>query len=255
MKVFLTGAACALALGVAVAAVGAPPASAQDSVELSMEEFEVLIDDAMGRTNPQAYDDALTGLLERDDLSSFMRGRILFERATRRWQDGMDKFGAVSDFEALLAMDPNHPFANNARIELGYAQTEIGYIEDDMDGLQTLSEWFEGAFALGLHDEAVARYRKAGISPPAEQVELMMAFGYLCEDVPGAPKLHQFGPERPDLARLHWCGAAADMPGPAFKAQPTPVSASQVQTADASDGKNTPANEAETEPAIAVAGP
>ena len=126
-----------------------------------------------------------------------------------------------------------------------------------MDDLQTLSEWFEGAFALGLHEQAVARYRKAGISPPPDQIELMMAFGYLCEDTPGAPKLHQFGPARPDLADLHWCGAAASMPGPALKAQPAPIAAPQVQTqADAtSDGKNIAANETETEPAIAVAGP
>ena len=253
MKYFVSGAVCAVAISV-FGVSGTPAAAQEASTELTLAEYEALINQAKSHQNPVEYDRAVSAILERSDLTGFQRGRTLFERATRRWKDGMDKFGGVSDFEALLAMDPNHPFAANARIELDWAKTEIGYIEKEMSGLQTLAEWFDGAFALGLRDEAVARYRKAGISPTPEQVQLMKDFGYLCKDLPGAPKLHQFGPEREDLANVHWCGAAASMPGPdvAPARQPAPQAGLQQASAEVVENGS---GEAESEPVIAAAGP
>lgn len=246
MKKMISGAACAVAFGFAT--MSGMTASAQQASELTLAEYEVLIGDAMSNENPLDYDAAVSALLERSDLTGYQRGRTLYERATRRWKDGMNKFGGVSDFEALLAMDPNHPFANNAKIELDWAKTEIGYIEKDMNDLQTIAEWFDGAFALGLRDEAVARYRKAGVSPTPEQVQLMKDFGYLCDDLTGAPKLHQFGPERADLSDVHWCGVAASMPGPDLPAarQPAYPSTPVLQQASVTS---------EAEPVIAAAGP
>ena len=255
MKKLLSGAACALAIGFVAAGGAAAPVVAQETGGLAMEAYESLMAQAKRNENPVAYDQALSAILERNDLTSFMRGRTLFERATRRWKDGMDKFGAVSDFEALLAMDPNHPFANNARIELGWAKEEIVRIEQGMNDLQTISEWFDGAFSLGLRDEAVARYRKSGISPTVAQVETMKSFGYLCDNIPGAPRLHHFGPERPDVSNVHWCGAAAGMPGPDIKPKVAVASAPAAQQSAGADGKNEASANEETAPAIAVAGP
>lgn len=219
------------------------------------EAYEALLAEAKAHENPVAYEAALTSILNRTDLTDYQRGKTLFERATRRWKDGMDKLGAIEDFEAILAIDANHPFANNAKIEMGWAGDEIIWIEQQHEDLQTISEWFDGVFSLGRHDEAVARYRKSGISPTPAQVEIMMAFGYICEDRPDAPKLHHFGPERPDLADLHWCGAAADMPGPDKLPRLRTASAPASGPSAAQAGKNVAAGDDDTQPAIAVAGP
>ncbi|RIJ28350.1 hypothetical protein D1223_13230 [Henriciella mobilis] len=251
----MLAAACAVILGTGMAGPGPFAAVAQSPQTLSEAAYEALLAEAKAHENPVAYDAALTSILNRSDLSDYQRGKTLFERATRRWKDGMDKLGALDDFEAILAIDANHPFANNAKIEKGWAEDEIIWIEQQHEDLQTIAEWFDGVFSLGRHDEAVARYRKSGISPTPLQVQTMMAFGYICEDRPDAPKLHQFGPERPDLANLHWCGPAAAMPGPDKAPRLLTASAPATGSPAPGDGKNAAARKDEAQPAIAVAGP
>lgn len=255
MKKVLLAVACVLIFGSGLVGPGWSAAVAQSPQTLSPEAHEALLAEAKAHENPVAYDAALTSILNRSDLSDYQRGKTLFERATRRWKDGMDKLGAVEDFEAILAIDANHPFANNATIEMGWAEDEIVWIQQQHEDLQTIAEWFDGVFSLGRHDEAVARYRKSGISPTPAQIETMMAFGYVCEDRPDAPKLHHFGPERPDLANLHWCGAAASMPGPDKAPRLLTASAPATGSPAPEAGKNAAARKDEAQPAIAVAGP
>ncbi len=247
--------ACGILFGIVGFSGVIDPAFGQDGQAigndmLAMEDFELLVDAAMLSENPVMYDEALTLILDRHDLTSFMRGRVLFERGTRRWKDGQNKLGAIADFDAIVALDPTHPFAANAMIEKGFAETEIGHIEAGMNELQTITEWFDGAFSIGNHDNAVARYRESGLSPTPEQVGVMKMFGYVCDDLPGAPKLHHFGPERADLLNVHWCGAAVNMPGPDIGNKAMAANAPIIQA-----DKNASVAKSESKTAIVVSGP
>ena len=168
---------------------------------------ETVIAQALSEQNPYTAERQLSGLLDRDTLTTEQKVQALYHRGSLRRQSADNRRGAVEDFEAMLALAPDHALAANARTELDYARTDVERIETSMNRFLNLPDWFDGMWVLGEHEAAVARFRDSGLAPTPEQVEKLIAAGYVCDaDNPDA-RLHTYGDDRDDLKGLDWCAA------------------------------------------------
>jgi len=166
---------------------------------------EAVIAQALSESNPYEAEALLSDLLARTSLSTEQRVQALYQRGSLRRQEADDREGAVEDFEALLALAPDHSLAFNARTELEYVRTDIEQIKASMNRFLNLSDWFDGTWTLGQHEEAVTRYRNSGLAPTPEQVQTLIQAGYICETDSENTRLHDFGDDRDDLAGMEWC--------------------------------------------------
>ena len=168
---------------------------------------EAVIAEALSETNPFEAEALLSDLLARSSLTTEQRAQALYHRGSLRRQDADDREGAVEDFEALLALAPDHSLAPNAQTELDYVRTDIEEIKASMNRFLNLPDWFDGTWTLGQHEQAVTRYRTSGLAPTPEQVQTLIQAGYICEADSQEARLHDFGEDRDDLAGMEWCDA------------------------------------------------
>ena len=147
----------------------------------------------------------LTKLLERKTLTTEQRVQALYHRGSLRRQKADNRRGAVEDFEKLLKIAPDHKLASRTETELAFARDDVKAIEASLNRFLTLSQWFDGIWVLGEHDEAATRYQRSGLAPTPEQVEKLQAAGYICSSNEDDNKLHLYGETRDDLEGLQWC--------------------------------------------------
>ena len=167
-------------------------------------QFAAALRGAKAETDPYSGERKLTRLVNNEGLAPDQRARALYARATQRWKKTYDKVGAKSDFDEYVRLYPSATFANNARIEAGYVQTELRAAESRLQTLQTLRDWFDDTWALGKRDEAAARYKRSGLTPEPHQLYALRASGYICSGS-GAKKVHNYGPLTSELQTLYWC--------------------------------------------------
>ena len=138
--------------------------------------------------NPYQEDAALTQLLGDPQLKPEQRAEALYQRASLRRLAGDNRRGAVADFEAMLALAPDHPRAGQARIELDLARSDLEALEPRLNYMLTLPQWFDVSWTLGERDAPARRYQKAGISPDETQTQKLKDAGFVCgPDGAGGP--------------------------------------------------------------------
>ncbi len=191
-----------------------PRAPEPDPLPAAMTEssFNAALASAKAYRNPYQAERQLSAILARRDLNTDMRARALFERGSLRRQGAANMKGAIADFDEMLRLAPSHSWANNARIERGYAQDWIKQLEQfrRTGRLQTIAAWFDDAWMMGERDKAAARYQRSGLSPTAKQVTQLTQTGYLCKGSGAGGALHKYGPPRSDLQNMFWCKAASN---------------------------------------------
>lgn len=193
----IIGGLCALALAACQTTVAPVPVSSGN--------FEQDLATALSQRDPYQADASLSQLLDDPSLSDVQKARALYRRGSLRRQTGNDRLGAVTDFEAMLALAPTHSLASNARTELSYTRQNVQQLQIQLRRLLTHAEWFDATWVMGERDKAAARYQSSRISPTAEQVKTLKATGYICQSGGAGPDVYQLGDRRSDLSGLKWC--------------------------------------------------
>ena len=153
--------------------------------------------------NPAAADAELSALLDQTDLTLEQRADALHLRSERRLEARFDLPGALADYDAFAALAPEDPRVASIERRKVFAASEIDSAQRRLAQLQNLSDWFDDKVLMGDMDAAAARYRSAGLTPKAEQFELLQTRGYFC--AVGTEAVHRFG-DRPDyVADAFWC--------------------------------------------------
>lgn len=196
--------AALLCAGLILTACETTPPPAQ----MAQAKFENILEQAKSNPSPVSADKMLTSLLDGEVLDDLQRAELHYSRAFKRWHGGLNKPGAISDFEAfgqLNPLDSRARLVNANRAKIG---TEILAHEGRLAGLQTLPAWFDDQVAMGHLKEAAARYRKSGLTPTDGQVHILREGGYVCVGgVSGAGEgnLHTYGNVPAYAADLVWC--------------------------------------------------
>lgn len=155
--------------------------------------------------NPYAVDAALTSLLADPKLKPAERAEALYQRGSLRRLAGDDRRGAVADLEQMLALVPDHPRAEQAKVELDLARSDRDALEPRLGYMLTLPQWFDVAWALGERDAPARRYQTAGLSPNEAQTQKLKDAGFICgTDGEGGP-VQGAGDPREWLDGLTWC--------------------------------------------------
>ena len=155
--------------------------------------------------NPSVFasDSALTELLARTDLTPVQRADALFLRAEKRLDGRFNLPGALEDYDAFAVLAMDDPRLVTAERRRVFVATEIENAQRRLARLQNLPDWFDDKVLMGEFDVAVARYRKAGLTPNDAQLYLLREAGLVCTGE--GDKVHQFG-EEPDYAvDATWC--------------------------------------------------
>ena len=185
-----------LLLAVAAACATAPEPAAPFAERLAATE---------SAGNPYEVDAALSELLADPKLATADRAEALYRRGSLRRLAGDDRRGAVADLEQMLALAPDHPRAEQARVELNLARSDLEALEPRLAYMLTLPQWFDVAWSLGERDQPARRYQTAGLSPTEEQTRKLKDAGFICgEDGEGGP-VQGAGDVRDWLQGLTWC--------------------------------------------------
>ena len=196
-------AACALAVAASCATPAEPPVP-----------FSERLAAAEAAGNPYQVDAALTELLADPKLAAADRAETLFRRGSLRRLAGDDRRGAVADLEAMLALAPAHPRAEQAQIELDLARSDLEALEPRLSYMLTLPQWFDVAWTLGERDVPAQRYQTAGLSPTEDQARRMMDAGFICGAEGKGGPVQGAGDLRDWLEGLTWCDALPDAEAP-----------------------------------------
>lgn len=158
---------------------------------------------------PSSAIEHFTKLIDSGELTQDMRIQALFERGSLRRGSGLNPGGALTDFDEVLALNPAHPLAPNARIERDYVANDLAAIHARRASgrLQTLAAWFDDAWLMGERDVAAKRYQTSGLSPTKRQVSLLISDSYICTSGGEGDAVYKFGNPRSDLDGLRWCRA------------------------------------------------
>ena len=155
--------------------------------------------------NPYQEDAALTQLLADPKLKTEERAEALYQRGSLRRLAGDNRRGAVADFEAMLALAPEHPRAGQAEIELDLARSDLEALEPRLGYMLTLPQWFDVSWALGERDVPARRYHSAGLSPNEEQTQKLKDAGFICGAEGEGGPVQGAGDPRAWLEGLTWC--------------------------------------------------
>ncbi|MEZ5947335.1 MAG: hypothetical protein R3C13_00250 [Hyphomonas sp.] len=188
------------ALALAVACASAPPPGPPFAERLAA---------AKAESNPYAMDAVLSELVADTSLATADRAEALYERGSLRRLDGDNRRGAVADFEDMLALAPDHPKAEQARIELGQAKQDADALEVRIQYLLTLSQWFDASWALGERDVPANRFRASGLNPNQTQTRKLQDAGFLCGEAGEGGPVQTLGDPRPWLEDMTWCAPPA----------------------------------------------
>lgn len=151
---------------------------------------------------------ALTALLLRDDLTPEQRADAHYARAETRFEGRYDLPGALEDYDAFAALLPEDTRTASVARRRVFVATEIENAQRRLARLQSLPDWFDDKVLMGEFEVAVARYRKAGLTPNDAQLYLLREAGFVCtrgEDADEAEMVDRFG-YVPDYAvDAIWC--------------------------------------------------
>ncbi|MEM9570826.1 MAG: hypothetical protein AAF996_05130 [Pseudomonadota bacterium] len=167
-----------------------------------------LIDENPSITASEAQ---ISTFLARTDLTPAQRADVLFLRAEKRLDARYDLPGALADFDAFIAANPEDPRVGTAERRKIFARSEIDSAQRRLAQLQNLPNWFDDKVLMGDVEPAAARYRKSGLTPNAAHVYLLKEEGYICDSVgddasPATPHpVHNYGPLRDDVEGAVWC--------------------------------------------------
>ncbi len=132
--------------------------------------------------NEQAAIDRLTQLLGNPALSEAERADTLLARAKLRYGAGNDVFGAIEDFDEMLALAPQHPDAVEADEMRSIARGEATSLNFALqNGNLSRTETFETLFRLGYHQEALDQMLEHDLTPDNDYLIDFYQMGYLCE--------------------------------------------------------------------------
>lgn len=183
-------AACASTAPVDTTEPIAPPVEAADLANdpfaLAMGTVDMLAEAG----NSQAAIDRLTQLLGDATLSEDQYRAALETRASLRYGEGNDVWGAISDYEALLQME-NLTAEQVAEYEVALntargEATSTNFMLEQGDLSRT--ERFEMMFRLGDHQDAVDYMLENNLTPSNDHLIALYQMGYLCEgDEYGGP--------------------------------------------------------------------
>jgi hypothetical protein len=159
----------------------APTAGAPADISefaLAMDTADILVEGG----NEQAAIDRLTQLMGRPDLSETELATALFRRGEIRYGDGNDVFGAISDFDEMLALAPDHPAAQRAMALRDTARGEATSLNFQLEtGDLSRTERFNTLFRLGQHQRALDLMLETGLTPDNAHLLDLYQMGYLCE--------------------------------------------------------------------------
>lgn len=175
---------------------------------MTQESFDSVFTRAVRAASPVAADRDLTALLGRTDLSADQRARATYLRGTTRMFGGLNKPGAVQDFEAFLRLRPLDPRASEAKRHLAATRNQIRGHESRLRQLQPLSTWFDEKVAMGGLDEAASRYKRAGLTPTERQVYTLREGQFICVNTSGGQPVHRYGPIPSYASGLVWCSTS-----------------------------------------------
>lgn len=156
-----TIALASLAISLAGCATTAPePEAPAEPVYLSDQEFETLRVAANRNNGGKATDDALTGLMARDDLTIDQRARLYLDRGFTRGifvRDYPMAFPqcAVVEFREMERLSPNHPHLNRMKENREYQFYRFQYFPEAPESCKQTAEVYrqEIGDCLGLRDE------------------------------------------------------------------------------------------------------
>lgn len=158
-----------------------------------------------------ASEGQIAAFLARTDLTPEQRANVLFLRAEKRLDARYNLPGAIADFDAFIAANPEHSRVGTAERRKIFAETEIDSAQRRLAQLQNLPNWFDDKVLMGDLEPAAARYRKSGLTPNEAHVYLLKEEGYICDGVSEdssleTPQLvHNYGAPREDVDGAVWC--------------------------------------------------
>lgn len=200
---------CGALLALALAACETTPVP----VELTQAEYDAAIADAKAEWHPYVQIESLTQVIDTAVLSDQQRAGLLFERGKLRRLSRINLPGAVSDFEAALALPVEGDLNPLLHEELAFAKADVAGAQGRLAGLQSLPQWFDDMVAMGRIEEAAARHETSGLAPTVEHARLLEAAGYLCKDTDETEDDEAWlGETSEDISDLNWCESPESPP-------------------------------------------
>lgn len=153
----------------------------------------------------------ISTFLARTDLTPAQRADVLFLRAEKRLDARYDLPGALADFDAFIAANPEDPRVGTAERRKIFASSEIDSAQRRLALLQNLPNWFDDKVLMGDLEPAAARYRKSGLTPNEAHVYLLKEEGYICDSesddasTASLHPVHNYGALREDVDGAVWC--------------------------------------------------
>lgn len=190
MNRFLLAAASLTVLAACASTSDAPSAPVESAVpaaETASNEFEramITVEGLEEAGNTPTAIDRLTQLLGDPSLNDNDKAAALLRRGELRVSDtGYATWGAIEDFEEILAVYPLSPAATEAQGQLDYARgkaTSLNFLLEHSES--TREDVFNALFELGDHDGAIDLMLNSGFTPSNDRLVAMYQIGYLCED-------------------------------------------------------------------------
>ncbi|NBC19592.1 MAG: hypothetical protein GVY06_00870 [Alphaproteobacteria bacterium] len=132
--------------------------------------------------NEQAAIDRLTQLLGNPELTTRQQADALYRRAQLRYGEGHNVYGAISDLDEMLDLDPDHARADEAREMRDTARGEATSLNFMLEtGDLSRTERFETLFRLGEHQKALDLMLSSDLTPSNAYLVDLYQMGYLCE--------------------------------------------------------------------------
>ncbi|MEM6652289.1 MAG: hypothetical protein AAF582_06775 [Pseudomonadota bacterium] len=165
--------------------------------------FETELSSGLENVSAVSVDDALTALLNADDLSELQRADTLYLRAEQRLDRRLNLPGALRDFERFEAAHADDERGQRvARMRI-FAQSEINAAQERLARLQNLTNWFDDKVLMGALAEGAARYKSSGLMPSHSHFLLLKDSGFICAGE-GKP-IEDFGLAPDYLGDAYWC--------------------------------------------------
>ncbi len=169
-------------------------------------DFDAELAAAKAQDNPMLAIGRLSELATSPSASPGQQVLARYERGLKRYSSGVNKPGAIEDFQASLAdatgvvQDPSLP---------GKISTLNSQITDHrarLGALQSQSRWMDDKFSIGEMEEAASRFQKNQLTPTAQHTYLLEGAGYICREGGQGQPIFTYDRNAPTHASgLRWC--------------------------------------------------
>ena len=160
-------------------------------------------------TIPSARIENLTRILERPELDTDQRLRVLGMRAAVRSTTASNLIGAIADYEQMVRIAPSyHRLAKVAADEKAYSETQKSYIDRRIAAgpSPNPAQYFSDLMQLGRHAEAASFAKASMIDLSANQAEKLTKAGFLCEGPGYTGRSYRWGGGAGSRT-VYWCDA------------------------------------------------